>query len=101
MSEPERTTPDDVPQVVIDAAKALGPLTKVTVNFTARSVDALKAAAEQTGLSRTDTLNQAIQMYAHIVQIHDEGNGSARLVWHDAPGAAARIDVNRSWWRFW
>jgi hypothetical protein len=38
----------------------LGPLTKVSANFIAKSVEALTAAAELTGDTQTDTLNRAI-----------------------------------------
>lgn len=48
-------------------------LTKVTVNLVPRAVDALNAAAEQTGDSRTDTVNRALQMYALLVRDTADG----------------------------
>jgi hypothetical protein len=79
----------------------LGPLTKVSVNFTARSVIALDAAAANTGESRTDTINRAVQLYAAVVAGHAGGFGSARHVITDTPGAPMRVEVNRPRWRFW
>ncbi len=37
-------------------------LTKLTVNVTTKSMAALEASAERLGLSRTDTINRALQM---------------------------------------
>lgn len=82
-------------------ADDLGPLTKVSANFIGKSVDALDAAAEQTGDSRTDALNRAIQLYARIVQLDSHGHGWGRLRMHSRDGRPVRIEVNRPWWRFW
>jgi len=76
-------------------------LTQWTGNLTPLTAEALAAAVEQTGLSRTDTINRAVQMYAQLIQAHDEGNGWAVMVWNDAPAKKCVIEVNRPWWRFW
>lgn len=52
---------------------ALGPLTKVSANFTQRSVIALEAASEISGDNQTDCLNRAIQLYAYITKVHADG----------------------------
>lgn len=89
------------------AWKALGPITLISVNFTARSIEALEAAAEQCGDSRTDTINRAVQLYATVIKCHDEGDGWATLSIPDAPGKPCHIEINnpprrvRPWWRFW
>lgn len=78
----------------------LGPLTKVSINFLEKSMEALEAAAEQTGDNRTDTLNRAIQAYARVVQLHDRGRGGGRFhIWQD--GRWIRVEIDRPWWRFW
>jgi len=78
-----------------------GPFTTYTANLTDLSMEALTAAAEQTGANRTDTINTAVQVYARIIQVHDEGHGWADLVLQDAPGRPCRVQVNpRPWWRF-
>jgi hypothetical protein len=76
-------------------------MTKVTFWLTERSKRALTAAAEQMGDSHTDTLNQAITLYAQIIQAHNEGNSSQRFVMASAPGKPCRVEVNRPRWRFW
>lgn len=43
-------------------------LTRLTVNLTPRSHAAMYAAAEVTGLSKTDTVNRALQFYAAVVR---------------------------------
>ena len=50
-----------------------GPLERVTVNLTARASRALEQAAELTGDSKTDTINRALQVYAYLEQVTQEG----------------------------
>lgn len=76
-------------------------MTKVTFWLTERSKRALAAAAEQMGESESDTVNQAVMLYAQIIQAHNEGNGSQRFVMRSAPGKPCLVDVNRPWWRVW
>jgi hypothetical protein len=54
-------------------------LTRLTVNLTPRSVKALHVAAEMTELSRTDTVNRALQIYAAMVKSAADGR-RARMV---------------------
>ena len=49
------------------------PLERVTVNLTARSSQALDQVVQITGDSRTDAINRAIQVYAFIEEILNEG----------------------------
>jgi hypothetical protein len=77
----------------------LEAITKVCANCTARTMVALKAAADLTGDSETDTINRAVQLYAAIVACHEAG--SARIKVESKTGAVMRIDVNRPWWRLW
>ena len=55
--------------------------TKVSFNACDRAVTAMELAAEATGLSRTDTLNRAIQLYATIVHLGPWA--AARVVWRE------------------
>jgi hypothetical protein len=49
-------------------------LTKVSANFVPRAVQALELASALTGDSRTDVLNRAVQMYAYLAKMMEEGN---------------------------
>lgn len=44
-------------------------LIKVSFNATGRAVAALQSAADHANLSRTDTLNRAVQVYAGITRL--------------------------------
>jgi hypothetical protein len=55
------------------------PPTKVTVDLSPRSVDALLRASRTGGLGRTDTINRAIQVYDYVLDILAE-NAENRLV---------------------
>jgi len=61
-------------------------LTRLTVNLTARAVAALNAAAEIEQLSKTDTVNRALQAWAYL--LHER-----------AEGAEIHLVRRRSWWR--
>lgn len=50
-----------------------GPLERITVNLTARAARALEQAAGLTGDSKTDTINRALQIYAYLEQITQDG----------------------------
>ena len=56
-----------------------GHLTKVSANFTARSMVALDAAAEITGDNHTVCLNRAVQAYAFLVKTFADG-GKVEIV---------------------
>jgi hypothetical protein len=49
------------------------PLSRVTVNLTSRSAQALDQASELTGDSKTDTINRALQVYAYLEQVIQAG----------------------------
>lgn len=55
-----------VPGMKDGSPRESGNLHKVTVNLTGRSWAAANLAAESTGLSRTDVINRAIQVYAYL-----------------------------------
>lgn len=59
-------------------------LEKVTVNLTSRSVDALQKTIAETGESKTDVINKAVQLYAYI-QAHIDAGG---LFYVRDPGTA-------------
>jgi hypothetical protein len=50
-----------------------GGLRRITVNLTQRAWTALDQAVKLTGDSKTDTLNRAIQLYAYIVNVTENG----------------------------
>ena len=49
-------------------------LTKMTVNLTRRSVNALAIAGEHTELSKADNVNRALQLLAWWVQMEAAGS---------------------------
>src|SRR5262245_2029581 len=59
-------------------ASGVGPggLVRVTVNLTPRSADALESASKVTGLSKTDIINRALQIYQVVEDLLDRGGGS-------------------------
>lgn len=75
---------------------------ELTVNLTDDAHQALTAAAEQTGDSKTDTVSRALTVYARIIQAHDSGFGTGRIVLGAAPGGPCLLVVNprpqRRWW---
>jgi hypothetical protein len=50
-----------------------GGLRRITVNLTPRACAALDQAAKLTGDSQTDTLNRAIQIYAYVMNVTQNG----------------------------
>jgi len=71
-------------------ASAARPTT-VTVDLTPKSVDALLRATRTGGLSRTDTVNRAIQVYDFVLDVLAENPGNCLLVLRD--GRPERIDL--------
>lgn len=45
-----------------------GNLRKLTVNLNPKAADAMLAASNMTGESRTDTVNRALQVYAYLME---------------------------------
>lgn len=48
-------------------------LVKVSADFTPKSVAALEAAAEMAGNNQTDTINRAVQIYAYLTDLRQQG----------------------------
>lgn len=48
-------------------------LERITVNLTPRSSAALEVVVELTGDTKTDTINRAVQIYAYLEQIIQDG----------------------------
>ncbi|MFI2577460.1 hypothetical protein ACH5AJ_35305 [Streptomyces rochei] len=62
--------------VVTDAASATrggGSYERVTVNLTEKTARALAEAVSITSDSKTDTINKALQMYALLQRVQEDG----------------------------
>lgn len=68
-----------------------GGLVRVTVNLTPKSADSLDAISASTGLSKTDVINRALQVYQVVEELLDRGGGSI-LVKHPS-GELERIYI--------
>lgn len=55
------------------AGRGHGPLEKITVNLTPRTVAALELLVEMTGNSKTDSINRAIQIYSYLESVWGQG----------------------------
>lgn len=71
----------DVPPA--EVAGTGGQLTRLTVNLTGRATDALEKASRETGDTKTDTVNRALQVYAVVLDLEKQGGGSIRVVQGD------------------
>ena len=49
------------------------PSERLTVNLIPRAAEALASAATRTGLSKTDVVNRALQMYDYLEGLHGDG----------------------------
>ncbi|MFY1636401.1 ribbon-helix-helix protein, CopG family [Solwaraspora sp. WMMB335] len=58
------------------ASGGAGGLVRVTVNLTPRSADALDKLSAETGQSKTDVINRALQVYQVVEELLDRGGGS-------------------------
>ena len=67
-----------------------GNLTRITFNATPRAVEALDELGAMTGLSRTDALNRAAQVYRLIEELTRE-QGGLRIL--RADGSTERIHI--------
>ena len=56
-----------------DSRGSSGGLRRITINLTPRAYAALEQAAKLTGDSKTDTLNRAIQVYAYVINVTQNG----------------------------
>jgi hypothetical protein len=74
-------------------------LTKLTVNLIPAAVDALTAAAERCGHSRTDTVNRALQLYDVVTACAaTPGRYYAEVDGLVAGGAHRLLVKRRRWW---
>lgn len=74
-------------------------LTKLTVNMTSTAMEALNETAERLGDTRTDTLNRAIQLYAHVTALKVGEGISYAVREEDEPVTIARVRTRPRWWR--
>lgn len=61
-------------------------LTRSTITFIPRGAAALAEAMERTGDNVTDSVNRAVQVYAHLLKLADEG----QLVFVENPSTGER-----------
>lgn len=66
----ERVTAQDDDQA---AGRGGGGLERVTVNLSPRAARALEIATGLTGESKTDAINRALQIYAFLEQVTENG----------------------------
>ncbi|MEV4626638.1 hypothetical protein AB0J90_10165 [Micromonospora sp. NPDC049523] len=64
---------------------------RLTVNLTPRAAEALDKASTESGDSKTDTVNRALQVYALIQELSKRGGGSIRVVHPD--GEVERVHI--------
>jgi hypothetical protein len=83
--------PTDPPAPTPPAATGGEGLTRLSVNITPRSVAALEQAAAQTGHSKTDCVNRALQVYKVILDLMEEGGGRLNLT--DRDGKQERLYI--------
>jgi hypothetical protein len=62
------------------------PLRKSTVNLVPRAVASAEYLEETTGDNLTDTVNRALQIYAYITKMEQEG----RLIFVEHPASGTR-----------
>jgi hypothetical protein len=67
----------------------MSDLTKITLNLTAKTYDALDRGHKQAGFTKTDFINRSIQLYEHWLQ--EEAAG--RTVWIREGNEFARIKL--------
>jgi hypothetical protein len=78
-------------RIMADKDPASPALTRLTVNLTPRSAAALDLAVNDTGDSKTDTLNRAIQVYAYLE--HVIAGGGAVYVREAADGDLVQLKI--------
>jgi hypothetical protein len=66
-----------------DSKSGGSQLVRVTVNLTSRSYEDLLSLAEATGLGKTDVINRALQVYALVERLLDQGKGSLSVTHAD------------------
>ena len=66
-------------------------LTRITVNLTPKAAEALERTAEREQLSKTDTVNRALQGWDFLTKLIETNGGSLLVVGPD--GTAERIHI--------
>ncbi|MFC4108453.1 hypothetical protein ACFOX0_21275 [Micromonospora zhanjiangensis] len=66
-------------------------LTRVTVNLNRQAIQALEQISADTGYSKTDTINRALQVYAIVNEIMQRDAGVLRVKHQD--GELERIHI--------
>lgn len=64
---------------------------RLTVNLTPRASEALERASRESGDSKTDTVNRALQVYVLIQELCKRGGGSIRVIHPD--GEVERVHI--------
>lgn len=72
--------PDPESEATAPSLGTAGPLTRVNVNLTQRTMNALESAVQKTGDSRTDTINRAIQVYDLVQDLLGSGDGRSLVI---------------------
>jgi hypothetical protein len=73
-TNPPTDPPTEIPPSTTTGSA--GGLVRVTVNLTPKSADSLEAISGTTGLSKTDVINRALQVYKVVEELLDRGGGS-------------------------
>ena len=87
---PQEDCPESAPPPPARSHGYGGGLTKVTVNLVPRASVALDEASAITGDTKTETINRALQLYAWMQKMIDEGN---QLVVINADGNKQEIKL--------
>lgn len=64
--------------------------TKLTVNLISKAAEALDSAAAATELSKTDTVNRALQLHAFLIK--EQAKGGELLI-READGTLSRVKM--------
>jgi hypothetical protein len=74
--------------MAIEEGASQREFTKLTVNLINKAVEALDSAAAVTQLSKTDTVNRALQVYAFMIEEQEKGG---QLLVRELDGTLSRI----------
>src|SRR5215475_7010303 len=72
-TSPRETPTDDERTSQPASGRGHGPFERLTVNLTTRSSQALDDAVQLTGDTKTDTINKALQLWAHLQHLINAG----------------------------
>jgi hypothetical protein len=74
--------------MAIEEGASQREFTKLTVNLINKAVEALDSAVVVTQLSKTDTVNRALQVYAFMIEEQEKGG---QLLVREPDGTLSRI----------